>query len=1056
MPLFNNKVVQKHISHFTHIPEDDLEVITRWVEQIRNGTLAKQTEVAIHAPFTNQIMVKLLGYTPFGESDHWNISREYGVAGGAVDLALGDFSSDKCSDAVVAPFELKGAKTKDLDAIMSGRHKTPVQQAWDYARDIKGAQWVLVSNYIELRLYAVSETSLVYEQFFFADLLDVKEYARFKLLLAKENILGCKTLQILKESIDAEKEISNRLYDDYKQLRELMLSKLIADNPDYLPNELIAPAQKLLDRVLFVAFAEDKGLIPDTTIKRAFEHNDPYNPKPIYHNFIGLFNAIDKGNKSLDIPAYNGGLFAQDDLLESLIVSDSLCEGFKNLAEYDFDSEVSVTVLGHIFEQSIADLEELTETIQAGDVEKAVSSTKAKSVSGKRKKHGVVYTPDNITQFIVVNTLGTHIEELFEELFEDYGKYKKDGSIQWKKGSKTELRFWYAWQDKIHDIKIVDPACGSGAFLVAAFDYIYSEYEKVNEKIAELTGQRSILDLNKEILNNNLYGVDINEESIEITKLSLWLKTAERGKPLESLDSNFIAGNSLGFDEPAPDSTFYWKDAFKEIFENGGFDVVLGNPPYVRMELLKDIKPWLKKTYKVVSDRLDLFGYFFELGCNLLKIDGRLAYISSSTFLKTASGKELRKYLSGKTTIEKIIDFGELQVFEGVTTYPAILVVKNRKPNEVYKTQVLKLREKIPDNLQLSFSQNMAAMSSSQLNEKGWELKDDLLNDLHEKIISDSRSLKEIYGSPCRGIVTGLNDAFVINQTTHDRILKGDPKSSELLKPFLEGKDLKKWHCQSRNMYLIYIPKGLVDIDNYPAIKNWLLPFKDRLEKRVTKQEWYELQQAQLAYKSYFENPKIQYGHFSPEPLFHYNTNGAYSNDKSYIIPTDDLFLYGLLNSNVYWYLIKSMCPFVRGGYYEVRAQYIETLPIPDNPKNENISTLAKTIQSTVEERYKCEIGFSRRLVDLCLEGQEFKINKKLESWWLLDFTELQKEIKKSFNGAILLSERNDWEDYFENEKNKHAQLADKVTILEDKLNKEVYSLFNLTTAEIKLIESRV
>ena len=203
MPIFNHKVILKHIDSISEIPDDDLQIITSWAEQINNGSLAKQTEVAIHSPFTNQIMVKLLGYTPFGESDKWTISREYGVAAGAVDLALGNFSADKSTDMVVAPFELKGAKTKDLDAIMSGRHKTPVQQAWDYAKDIKGSEWVLVSNYIELRLYAVSETSLVYEKFLFQNLVNPAEYAKFKLLLSPENLLGGKTQRILKESLEA-------------------------------------------------------------------------------------------------------------------------------------------------------------------------------------------------------------------------------------------------------------------------------------------------------------------------------------------------------------------------------------------------------------------------------------------------------------------------------------------------------------------------------------------------------------------------------------------------------------------------------------------------------------------------------------------------------------------------------------------------------------------------------------------------------------------------------------------------------------------------------------
>ena len=159
-------------------------------------------------------MAGVLGYKPFGAESSWNIPREYAVAGGAVDLALGHFSDDKASDTVLAPFELQGAKTKDLDSIMPGRHKTPVQQAWDYARDIKGAQWVLVCNYVELRLYAVSETSLVYEQFNLAELTDPQQYSRVILLLHAYNFLGGNTAKLFTRSLLADKEITVQLYDD--------------------------------------------------------------------------------------------------------------------------------------------------------------------------------------------------------------------------------------------------------------------------------------------------------------------------------------------------------------------------------------------------------------------------------------------------------------------------------------------------------------------------------------------------------------------------------------------------------------------------------------------------------------------------------------------------------------------------------------------------------------------------------------------------------------------------------------------------------------------------
>lgn len=344
MPLFQEKIIAKALGpNIGHIPEQHRLILENWREKIESDSLLRQTEVAIHAPFMQKIMVEVLGYTPFGAGDFWTIAREYGVAGGAVDLALGHFTDDKAGDRVLAPFELKGARTRDLDAIMPGRHKTPVQQAWEYARDIKGAQWVLLCNYVELRLSAVSETSLVYERFNMAELADPRQYARFILLLHADNLLSGNTAKLLNQSLLADKEITAQLYEDYKLLRELLISCLIRDNPDIAAADLIAPAQKLLDRFLFIAFAEDKGLIPETSIQKAHKHTDPYNPRPVYENFKGLFRAIDQGSVELAISAYNGGLFAEDAVLNGLKVADEVCFAVSELASYDFDFEISVT-----------------------------------------------------------------------------------------------------------------------------------------------------------------------------------------------------------------------------------------------------------------------------------------------------------------------------------------------------------------------------------------------------------------------------------------------------------------------------------------------------------------------------------------------------------------------------------------------------------------------------------------------------------------------------------------------------------------------------------------
>jgi hypothetical protein len=288
-----------------------------------------------------------LGYTGSSAGDTWTVAKNQPIGSGNVDVALGHFSIHAAPE-ILAPFELKGARTRDLDAVMAGRHKSPVQQAWEYAMDVKGAKWVLVSNYREIRLYAVGYGRKNYERFDLSTMTTADNYARFQVLLSARNLLSERTISLLEESDATEKDITKKLYDDYKGVRGRLISEIMAGK-----------SQTILDRVLFVAFAEDKGLLKRDTLKDAFEHRNPYSPSPAWENFKGLFNAIDSGKPELNIPGYNGGLFAKDDRIETLQLKDGMCKELADLGQYDFDSDVSVNILGHVFEQSIADLEEI-------------------------------------------------------------------------------------------------------------------------------------------------------------------------------------------------------------------------------------------------------------------------------------------------------------------------------------------------------------------------------------------------------------------------------------------------------------------------------------------------------------------------------------------------------------------------------------------------------------------------------------------------------------------------------------------------------------------------
>ena len=1063
MNLFNRKTLQRHTAS-TPIPPDHLEALDSWAGMILSGRVYSLKETNLRGQFTSQIVEGVLGYRGPAHGSDYTVATEQAISRGSVDLALGRFGGK--TPEILAPFELKGADTRDLDMIMPGRHKSPVQQAWEYAMNARGVKWGLVSNMIELRLYGFGEGTSAYEVFQLDRLTEPEEYARFMLLLSADNLLSGRTLDLLQDSRREDRDITNNLYQDYKNLHHALIGAVQAANPTIEPLAAIATAQTILDRVLFIAFAEDTGLLPRETLAKAFERRDPYNPRPVWNNFLGLFHAIDLGNKALGIFRYNGGLFKTDPMIEALTLPDQVCEGFKTIGGYDFASDVSVTVLGHIFEQSIADVERLQAQVRGEEEE----PEKASGITGRRKRDGVVYTPDYIARFIVAETLGAHLAEIFATIIKGYAKPGADLSdyavLPWHRKS-AELEAWRAYRDRLRTLRIVDPACGSGVFLIMAFDFMKAELTRVNDKIAKLEGKSrdmdDLLDPDREILTNNLFGVDVNAESVEITKLSIWIKTARRGKVLDNLSENIHVGDSLIQDSNFAylDHPFTWAKAFPQVFAEGGFDVVLGNPPYVRMELLKVLKPYLKTRYEVVSDRADLYCYFYERGLRVLKPGGRLGYISSNTFFKTGSGQPLREYLLREATIESVVDFGDLQVFEGVTTYPAILTMKREAAPKEHELRFWRLTALPRDNFLATWQTAAVPYPQTALGAGSWELENPALRALRDKIRAGKRTLKEVYGSPLYGIKTGLNEAFVIDNATKERLCAQDPKSAELLKPFLEGKDLKRWRAEPRGLWLIYIPKNRVRIEDYPAIRDWLLPFRDHLEKRATKQKWFELQQAQEVYVPFFEHTKIIYPHFSQGRKFLADTAGYYANNKCFFVPTDDLSLLALLNSKLQWLILHGLCRAMRGGEWrlELESQYVEQLPIPNWGGDERAALAAASERATLatHKRLALQNALTRRIPDLCPSDSDPKLTTRLQEWWTLpDFAAFRAEVKKAFKADIPLSERSAWEDRITRDRTGVARLTAEIVKAEAGIDRIVYDLFDLTPDEIALLEASI
>ncbi|WP_126173766.1 Eco57I restriction-modification methylase domain-containing protein [Altericroceibacterium xinjiangense] len=1061
MNLFNRKTLKRHIK-LAPIPADHLAALDAWADMIRSGRIYGLKETALHGEIASKLIAGVLGYHGPAGGEDYTLATEQGILRGSVDLALGRFGSKE--PAILAPFELKGADTRDLDAIMPGRNKSPVQQAWEYAMNAPGVKWVLVSNMIELRLYGFGEGTTAYETFRLDHLTDPNEYARFMLLLSAENLLSGRTLELLKQSRAEDKDITDSLYQDYKALRLKLIRAVQEADANIAPLDAIAVAQKILDRVLFIAFAEDTGLLPDNTLSQAFTTRDPYNPRPVWDNFRGLFNAIDNGSEALKIPRYNGGLFRQDDTIDNLPLPDSVCEGFKTLGEYDFASEVSVTVLGHVFEQSIADVERLQAQARGEEAEEE----RASGTTGRRKRDGVVYTPDYIARFIVAETLGAHLEEAWGDILRAHAKAGADlsdyATIPWRRKS-AELEAWRAYRSRLKSLRVVDPACGSGVFLIMAFDFMKAELTRVNDKIAELQGKdqhiQDLLDPDSEILANNLFGVDVNSESIEIAKLSLWIKTARRGKLLDSLADSLRVGDSLIEDSNFAylDHAFTWETAFPGVFAEGGFDVVLGNPPYVRMELLKALKPYLEARYEVVSDRADLYCYFFERGLRLLKPGGRLGFISSNTFFKTGSGKPLREYLLREATMESVVDFGDLQVFEGVTTYPAILIMKRGAAPKGHELHFWKVDALPENNFLTTWEKSAGPYPQAALGAGSWELENPALRALRDKIRNGRSTLKQVYGLPLYGIKTGLNAAFVIDSATKERLCAEDPNSADLLKPFLEGKDLKRWRAEPRALWLIYIPKNRIKIDDYPAIRDWLRPFKDRLEKRATKQEWFELQQAQEAYAPHFSAPKIAYKDIGDSAPFHVDAEGNFMANTGYFIASDEHHLAAYLNSKLLWFTYLNVSAQIRGGFVRFFSNHLGEMPIPawTSEARAELAVQSKSAHNAAKTRLALQTALTRRIPDLCPAGRDPKLTTRLQEWWTLpDFAAFRAEVKKVFKADIPLAERSEWEDWIARDRAEIASLTAEIARAEAEIDSIVCTLFDLTPDEIALLESAV
>ncbi|HRH38901.1 MAG TPA: N-6 DNA methylase, partial [Flavobacteriales bacterium] len=487
-----------------------------------------------------------------------------------------------------------------------------------------------------------------------------------------------------------------------------------------------------------------------------------------------------------------------------------------------------------------------------------------------RKAGGVYYTPQYIVDYIVQHTVGELVK----------GKAPKE----------------------VAELRIVDPACGSGSFLLGAFQFLldwhrnyYSAQAKPNrgkkDDVLRPDGQLTTNE-KKRILLNNIYGVDLDANAVEVTKLSLLLKCMEgeteasikqqlgmfHDRVLPTLDENIKCGNSLidqdyydgtlDFGEDTNIRPFTWAKGFPEVFKkHGGFDIVIGNPPYVRQELLTEQKPYYQEHYAVYHGVADLYTYFIEKAQALLKSGGRYGVIVANKWLRANYGEPLRRWLK-KQDIRTVIDFGDLPVFQGATTYPCILVYDKAKPSRSF--DVCEVRSLDFSDLSAYVEANSRKTEQSALDDSGWSLANAGEQKLYRKLLGMGTPLGEYVGDQIyRGVLTGFNEAFVIDDATRLELIKKDKRSNDLIKPFLAGRDIKRYEPPVSKKYLIFTRRG-IEIDRYPAIRDHLAQFKKQLMpkpkghtgawsgRKGGAYKWYEIQDT-VDYFAELDKPKIMF-----------------------------------------------------------------------------------------------------------------------------------------------------------------------------------------------------
>ena len=983
-----NEAWQKYQAYFLN-PKIQDNILHSKEEQFQEG-------------FLRELFVKILGYTLNPSPDYNLITEQKNEtdakkADGAIWL----------NGKVIGVIELKDHKTTDLKKVET--------QAFQYKSQNKDARYVIISNFEKLRLYIDNATEHREWNLF---TLTETDFEELYCCLAWTQVQKGIAIQMKESSVSVEKDVTDALYRSYSLFKRELFEDILMNNPVQTGAEkewqllLYKKTQKLLDRLLFIFFAEDGGLLPPNSMVQILNQwqqlKDLDEDIPLYNRIKKYFGYLDKGNPKNGIFAYNGGLFRVDEALDSLIISDELLyKHTRILSEYDFKSDVDVNILGHIFEHSLSEIEEVTQRIMGVEVDSSKS---------KRKKDGVFYTPSYITKYIVENTVGKLCAEKKQTLDIKEEEYFSDRKRQ-KQTKLHLLEQLKAYREWLLQITILDPACGSGAFLNAALSFLMDEHRLIDEMEAKVAGSTIVFqDIENSILENNLFGVDINEESVEIAQLALWLRTAKPQRKLSSLSENIKCGNSLISDPAiAGDKAFDWEKEFPQVFAKGGFDVVIGNPPY-GADLSKEQKKYLETRFDTFEYQVNTYVVFYERGLNLLKEYGILGYITPATFTTQYYYKKLRNYIQNYKMLN--ISRYMYEVFPDANIGDTIsLILRNDTNNK--ESIDLSVYQSANDRMDIIVEYQMFINNDGTYNFSNTNFQ---LNKLYINTLPLDEIANVIVG--IKAYQKGKGIPKQTDEVVKNKIYTSNYRVDDSFIQCVNGRDFYRYtFLMEPEMYLSY---GL-----WLAEPRNSAPFFDD-EKIILRQT------ADCLIATLDTHKRINLNNV-------YNV-GLLNNNYSL------KYILAILNSKLMEYLYRNIVQENGRVFPEVKKAVLGKIPI----KNMQFAEQQLFVQSVddilaINEKLRSKrTRFLRRLSEN-IEG--IKATSGLSTFDQLEFADFLKELKKQ-KITLKLSQQDEWEDYFNDYRSVCRQLSEQITEIDKEIDLRVYKLYGLTYDEVLIVDT--